>query len=148
MSAPNPLSAFYAALDENPADHVTLLALADWYEEQDQSPAAECLRWLASHGYRPFLYRVNGGLTVSSEVWHDGWFWWAVDEPYHARDWGHPPNCRLPRLVWLKLRHTFNYEPAVFKEYSSRQAAYEALIDIWPLIGSLDQLSAVREKST
>jgi len=133
MSGPDPLTGFYLALEENPDDRVTLLALADWYEEQDEPAAACCLRWAVGRDFWPFCYCASTGLTVSSGAWHDGWFWWAVDEPYHGRDWGHAPNCRLPRDVWGKLRHTFDYDPAVFKEYPTRRAAYEALIDVWLL---------------
>jgi hypothetical protein len=138
MSGPELLTAIYAALDDNPADRVPLLALADWYEEHDRVDAAACLRWAARHGYRPFHYRRDGGLQVNSAMWHDGWFWWALDDPYYGRDWGHDASCRLPRVVWWKLNHGFDYSPAVFKEYPSRRAAYEALIAVWPLIAHGD----------
>ena len=42
---PDPLAAFYLALEESPGDPVTLQALADWYEEQGQTDDAACLRW-------------------------------------------------------------------------------------------------------
>jgi uncharacterized protein (TIGR02996 family) len=145
MSGSDPLQAFYLVMDENPGDRVTLLALADWYEEHDQPDAADCLRWAARHGHRPFRYGVNGGLTVSSAVWHDGWFWWSIDDPYHGRDWGHDDSCRLPPPVWNKLRHTFNYDPAVFKEYPTRRDAFEALIEIWPLIEAIELERTNRE---
>jgi uncharacterized protein (TIGR02996 family) len=135
MSLHDPLSAFYDALDQTPEeDRVTLLALADWYEEQGEPEAAECLRWTVRQGLSPFCYqRDGGGVTVSSDAWHDGWFWWSVDEPSQTSDWGHDPACRLPRALWQKLRHTFNYDPAVFKEYRTRRAAYEALLEAWPM---------------
>jgi hypothetical protein len=134
MSESDPLQAFYLVMDENPGDPVTLLVLADWYEEHDQADTADCLRWAVRRGYRPFLYRADGGLTVSSPVWHDGWFWWSIDDPYRGRDWGHDDGCRLPASVWKELPHTFNYDPAVFKEYPTRRDAFEALIAIWPLV--------------
>jgi hypothetical protein len=138
MADPDPQGAFYLALEDNPGDRVTLAALADWYEEHDQLDAAAALRWAARLGRWPFHYHANGGLTVASAAWHDGWFWWSVDEPYHGREWGHPPSCRLPRAVWGKLRHTFSYDPAVFKEYPTVRAAYEALIDAWPPAGAIE----------
>ena len=148
MSGPDPLSAFYLVLEDHPDDWVTLLALADWYEERGEPDAADCLRWAARNGASPFCYHVNSNLKFSAPVWHDGWFWWAVDEPYHGRDWGHDASCRLPQALWAKLRHTFNYNPAVFKEYPTRRAAYEALIDAWPRVGVVaDREPAMREVS-
>jgi uncharacterized protein (TIGR02996 family) len=147
MSGPDPLTAFYAALDDNPADQVTLLALADWFEEQDRSDAAACLRWAARHGYRPFHYHRDAGLPFNGADWHDGWFWWARSNPSFGRDWGHETTCRLPDSVWMKLRHSFKYHPAVFKEYPTRQAAYEALIAVWPVVGAGDAVLAVWESS-
>jgi uncharacterized protein (TIGR02996 family) len=146
MSAPDPLSAFYLALEDVPDDRLTLLALADWYEEEGGPDAADCLRWTVRNAVWPFRYSVNSGLSVSSAVWHDGWFWWSVDEPFHGRDWGHDPHCLLPAAVWQKLRHTFNYDPAVFKEYPTRRSAYEALIEAWPRVGAVvDREPFVRE---
>ena len=141
MADPDALAAFYLALDEDPGDEVTLLALADWYEEHDQTTAADALRWAVRHGRRPYCYPADGGLTVSSPEWHLGWFWWAADDAAHARDWGHSPRCRLPRAVWEKLRHGLNYEPSVFKEYPRASDAYEALIDAWPRVGPIESFS-------
>src|SRR5262249_31745497 len=125
------LHAFYLSLEESPHDPVTLQALADWYEEQGNPDAADCLRWAVQHTKSPFRYRRDSGLTVSSAGWHDGWLWWAVDDPYYGRDWGHPRSCMLPRELWSRLHHSFPYDPAVFKEYETAQGAYEALIDAW-----------------
>jgi hypothetical protein len=138
MADPDALTAFYLALEDDPGDQVTLLALADWYEEHDQLAAADALRWTVQHGRRPYCYPADGGLTVSSPEWHLGWFWWAVEDAVHTRDWGHPPHCRLPRTVWEKLRHSFRHRPAVFKEYPRVRDAYEALIDAWPRVGPIE----------
>jgi uncharacterized protein (TIGR02996 family) len=124
--------AFYLALDEGPGDTVTALALADWYEEHGNLDAAECLRWATTHNRRPFRYRKSGGLSVSCNTWHEGWYWWAVEERSYGRDWGHPPECRLPYELWEALPHGFAYNPAVFKEYRDRRHAYEALFTAWP----------------
>jgi hypothetical protein len=137
MSRPDPLAAFFLSLDESPGDQVTLLALADWYEEQDQSDNAGCLRWLAATGLYPFHYWRDGGLAKNSRDWHDGWYWWALDHPSAGADWGHPLYCRLPEQVWRKLRRTFEFEELVFKEYPTRRAAYEALFEAWPRVGRL-----------
>jgi uncharacterized protein (TIGR02996 family) len=134
MSFQDPLSAFYLSLDQAPDDQVTLLALADWYEEQGDTQAAACLRWTVRRGLSPFRYRVGGAVTQSGQEWHDGWFWWTVDEPYFLDDWRFDITCRLPRPLWAQLRHSFAYEPGVFKQYPTRRSAYEALIEAWPMV--------------
>jgi hypothetical protein len=133
MPASDPVIIFYLALDEDPGDPVTHMALADWYEENDNLDAAESLRWIVDRRRWPFLYRKKGGgVRVEAEAWHDGWYWWAQDDISYGNDWGHGNWCRLPRLLWKNLPHTFNYNPAVFKEYETRRAAYEALFRAWP----------------
>ena len=146
MAEPDTLIAFFLALEEEPGDQVTLLALADWYEEHNQPGAGEALRWTVQHGRRPYCFPADGGLTVSSQDWHIGWFWWAVDDAAHARDWGHPRSCQLPRTLWGKLRHNIRYTPSVFKEYATVREAYEALIDVWPLIGPITFLSTATQE--
>src|SRR5262245_29400774 len=130
------LDALYKALDDKPDDQVTIRALADWYEEHDNQDAAECLRWTAEEKKHPFLYKKRGGgVSVSCKTWHDKWLWWAIfkeGEHEYGNDWGHSPECRLPPGLWDKIKHTFDYDPAVFKEYPSRRAAYEALFEAWP----------------
>ncbi|MFO0928405.1 MAG: hypothetical protein U0736_15485 [Gemmataceae bacterium] len=147
MTAYDPLDAFYLTLDESPGDPVTLLALADWYEEALRPDAAACLRWTVQHKYIPFRYTGQGQLTVFSESWNKGWVWWAIDDPAFGRDWGHPSSCRLPAHVWDELRHTFHYDPAVFKEYPSSRAAYEALLDVWPRLQPIHRPRPRREKN-
>jgi hypothetical protein len=134
MAEPDPLDAFFLTLDEAPGDAVTLQALADWYEEQGQPDSARCVRWAVRCTYYPFRY-CEGALKKSGKDWHDGWYWWALDDPYDGRGWGHPVYCRLPRLVWNRLRHGFAYEPRIFKEYPTQRAAYEALLEAWPQLG-------------
>jgi hypothetical protein len=132
MARDTSLDSFYLTLDAEPSDRVTTLALADWYEEHDQSDAADALRWAAEQRRWPFQYRREGGMAVCCQTWHDGWFWWAVADKAYGRDWGHPQECRLADALWKRLKHTFKYDPAVFKEYPSRRAAYEALFAAWP----------------
>lgn len=126
----DPLGIFYHTLEETPGDKVTMLALADWYEENGHEPDAACIRWAAERQAIPYKYKHNT-LKVSFEEWGNGWFWWAVDDPGYGSDWGHSTNCRLPRDIWSKLRHTFSYSPAVFKEYETQREAYEVLIELW-----------------
>ncbi len=132
MAEPRALEAFYFALDESPDDPVTTLALADWYDEQGDGPAAECLRWAHARQRRPFRYDKSANLTASSKRWHEGWLWWAVEGRGYGADWGHPRECRLPHELWDELPHTFHATPAVFKEYPTSRAAYEALLAAWP----------------
>ncbi len=116
---------------------MTLLALADWYEEQDQHEWAVSLRWTVRHGRYPFRCR-RAGLKKFGHEWREGWYWWAIDDPIYGRDWGHPQHCRLPREVWQPLQHTLPDPPAVFKDYPTQQAAYEALFEAWPRVGLLE----------
>jgi hypothetical protein len=125
---------FYLALDENPGDLLTVQALADWYEENGEANAASCLRWLAVRERWPFRFQKEGGpVTIAAaRTWNDGWFWWAVEDPWTGYDWGHPEQCRLPQGLWDRLRHGFTHQPRVFKEYPTRRAAYETLFTAWP----------------
>jgi uncharacterized protein (TIGR02996 family) len=146
MPETDPVSPFYLAIEDDPDDRVSLLALADWFEEHDELVAADCLRWTVKYGRRPYCYPADGGLTVSSPDWHVGWFWWAVDDAAHTRDWGYPSHCRLPRTVWARLRHGFRHAPSVFKEYPSVRAAYEALIDVWEFAAPIERRTPAREE--
>lgn len=137
---------FYLTLAETPGDPATLYALADWYEELGDLDRAACLRWTVQRGLHPFLYRSDGGLLVTSQSWHDGWYWWANSDQY-GRDWGHPVSCRLPQPLWRMLRHSFSYKnPAVFKEYSTLRDAYEALFEAWILLGPARAVVATSEE--
>jgi uncharacterized protein (TIGR02996 family) len=133
MSQIDTLAGFYLALKENPGDPVTLLALADWYEENGLPEHASCLRWTAQRHRFPFEYRKEDpGMVNHSKAWTDGWYWWAIDDPV-GRGWGHPPTCHLPRPLWKRLENHFPFDVGVFKHFPSLQAAYEALFDVWPL---------------
>jgi hypothetical protein len=127
----DPLDALYRALDEGPGDPVTVLALADCYEERDDAKAADCLRWTAKVHRWPFRYWNNGRVVIQSNNWHDGWYWWTLEDASWADHWGHPKECRLPGPLWKLLRHSFDYPPAVLKEYPTARAAYEALFEAW-----------------
>jgi hypothetical protein len=129
--ATDSLVAFYDSLEEAPHDRATLSALSDFLEDEGNHRDATCLRWVVEHSHAPFRYRANGGLTVSSRDWHDGWLWWAVDDPRYGRDWGHPRSCMLEPDIWGRLEHSFKYDPAVFKEYKTAREAFEALFDAW-----------------
>lgn len=141
-----PVDAFYLTLDETPGDLPTLLALADWYLDHDQPAAGACIRWTVQQGYRPFRYLGPGQLSVSGDLWSPGWLWWAIDDPSLRIDWGHPAHCCLPPFVWDELSHSFPYDPAVFKQYPTTRAAYEALIDAWPRLEPIHRPRPRREK--
>src|SRR4051794_35713239 len=131
MSPIDALVGFYQTLKETPGDPVTLMALADWFEEHGQPDHAACVRWTARRNRFPFEYRREAsGIVVSSPAWHDGWYWWGVEGDY-GRDWGHPPGCRLPRELWKGLKNHFDHDVSVFKHFPSLEAAYEALFDAW-----------------
>jgi uncharacterized protein (TIGR02996 family) len=145
MATSDCLDAFYLALEETPGDRVTLLALADWYDEQGSAEAAACLRWVVAKGRCPFRYR-RGRLSIQSTTLHDGWYWWATDDPPAGPDWGHSQECRLPSALWEQLRHTFDYRPNNCKEYASVRSAYEALLEAWPLAPQLERPPARKER--
>ena len=63
--------ALLAALDAEHDDAVSQAALADWYEEHGDPPAAACLRWLARDRRRPFYYPRPGD---------NGPFLWIMQE--------------------------------------------------------------------
>ena len=129
MNDADPLTAFYLALDEMPGDRVTMLALADWYEEHGNADAADCLRWAVREVRRPFRYGPDDSMRVTFEKWQKGWYWWA--KAGEGLDWGHPATCGLAEDIWRGLKHTFDYSPSVFKEYPSFRAAFEALVAVW-----------------
>jgi hypothetical protein len=142
------LTSLYLALDETPGDSLTLNALADAYEDLGDQNAVSCVRWTITRKKFPFLFRADLGLSVNSKTFTDGWVWWAVDSSittaarfYATPDLGHPNSCRLPRRIWERLRHTFDADPRFVKEYPNQRTAYEALIDIWPIVAPLDALA-------
>src|SRR5262245_9864058 len=133
MSQIDTLAGFYHALKETPGDPVTLLALADWFEDNGQPDSASCVRWTLRRKRFPFeFHRNEGGLLNDSPTWHDGWFWWTTSEIYGS-DWGHPVTCRLPTDLWKRLKNHLPHDVSVMKHFPSLQAAYEALFDAWPL---------------
>jgi uncharacterized protein (TIGR02996 family) len=129
------LAGFYLALRQSPGDPVTLLALADYYEEQGQPDKAACVRWSLRRQRHPFEFRSDlpdlPDPVRKSPAFKDCWFWWARDGGYGA-DWGHPQSCRLPEKVWEKLKNLFETKPLVVKHFPTVQAAYEALFEVWP----------------
>ncbi|MFO0877658.1 MAG: hypothetical protein U0840_09905 [Gemmataceae bacterium] len=132
MHTADELTGLYLALEEMPGDPVTLLVLADYYSELGEPEASACLRWIVAHGRHPFRFR-RGLLTMQSAAWTEDWYWWAIDDVSWGRNWGHPLECRLPPRLWRLLRHSFDYTPAVFKQYPTVRQAYEALLEAWPL---------------
>jgi hypothetical protein len=128
-SEPRELKALFAALESSPGDPVTLLALADWYEEREDARGAESLRWLAAKGKAPYRHRHSDSLLHHHDTWKDGWYWWATAR--EKRGWGYPDSAVIPHPLWDKLEHTFNYDPLVFKEYPTVRRAVEVLIAAW-----------------
>ena len=122
-------NALYAELEVNPGDALTLLALADWFEENDLAKPSECVRWLAEMGKVPFRYTSDAEIIHHFEAWKDGWYWWTTAAS--RKGWGYPKSCRLPRTLWGRMAHTFDYPPRVFKEYPTVRGAIEAVILAW-----------------
>ncbi len=126
----------YLALEDERADGLAWQALADWHEDEGRTQDASCLRWLWRRGFVPFRFSP-ALVAVHSGSFHDGWSWWATDDPSAGRGWGLPAGCRLPAPLWGLLRHTFRYPPLVIKEYPTVRAAAEAVLEAWPLYNPL-----------
>ena len=136
MSPRPTLDQLFAALEQHPAEPSSVLALAEHHARNGQTAAAAALHWAVLNEKRPFRYTRDAELSVDFEEWGEGWFWWATeaaddDEADYGQDWGHPKEGRLPLPLWRAMPHTFEYEPAVFKEYETLREAYQALIDGW-----------------
>ena len=129
MSEATVLTALFAELEEAPCDIATLRALADWLEDDDQPKPAECVRWLADTGKVPFKYALQEEIMYRFDGWRRGWFWWTTG--IQRPNWGYPKSCRLPRMLWQPMKHTFDYDPMVFKEYPTVRAAIEAVMAAW-----------------
>lgn len=54
--------AFWAKIEENPADAACKLVFADWLEEHGEEDLAYCMRWCAGHSKCP-AYFDNGGVA-------------------------------------------------------------------------------------
>jgi uncharacterized protein (TIGR02996 family) len=121
--------ALWSALEADPTDRLVLLALADWFEEQGDVVAAECLRWGHARRKRPFQYFSTSKIRYHYEKWGEGWYWWARQPD--VKLWQIPATCGLTNRLWKELAHTFDYDPVTFKEYRTRRGAYEALIEGW-----------------
>jgi hypothetical protein len=67
------LDAFHALLDYDPQDWLIRSLLADWYADQGDSMAEDCLRWQAREQKRP----LNGGYGLR-------WRWYDMAE-YQGR---------------------------------------------------------------
>lgn len=134
MDTTNLPDGFYLALDEKPSDLHTILVLADWYDDQANTTASSCLRWLSRRSLFPYKYRKSDSrLNVHGPSWNDDWVWWC-HEGQTQDGWGYPRTCRLPRDLWVLLPHHFAYPPSVFKEYPTRRQAYEALFSAWAML--------------
>jgi len=104
------LDALHAALDADPSDRVTRLALADWYEEYGDDVMAAGLRWMVGFGVRP-------GRSGGRHVWR------RFGVGYEDRQ------VFLPDDLFDRLRgQVYPAAEAVgTKGYRSRRAAEEAL---------------------
>jgi len=129
------IDGLYLALEDDPADALAWLALADWHEDASHAASAACLRWLSRRRHSPIRYHAETSVRKSPS-WQEGWLWWATDGE-GADSWSLPSSCRLPHRLWTRLRHGFPYSPVAMKEYPSVRAAVEAVLDAWPLFNPL-----------
>jgi hypothetical protein len=116
--------ALLAALDADRADGVAQSALADWFEESSDQPAAACLRWAARNRRRP------GHFPRQSD--YGAYLWVRQEEKPIFPD----PPAHLPERLWVELAGNDEPHPvASFKSYATARAAYLALVEAWRALG-------------
>jgi hypothetical protein len=118
------LDAFHTLLDDAPQDWLIRSLLADWYADQGDSVAEDCLRWQAREKKRP--------LGNDPE---DRWRWYDL-AAYGEND---DPESNLPQSLFRCLKE-LSYrvtaddsagEPNTHIFYPSRRAAEEDLLAAW-----------------
>jgi hypothetical protein len=124
------LDAFHALLDYDPQDWLTRSLLADWYADQGDSVAEDCLRWQARKQKRP----LNGG-------YGQRWRWYDMAEYQGRHDYlevddheSDLPQALFHCLKELSYRVTADDpvgEPNTLVLYPSRRAAEEDLLAAW-----------------
>jgi len=126
------LDALYNALENSRGDPVTLSALADWFEEHDDLPAAACLRAAVDMGRQP---------GYNNHQFMYGKFFWELCE---ASPIINEPPAQLPRPLWEALPGNDEPHPVYsFKSYRTARFAYQALIAAWKLVGPVKLLSSL-----
>src|SRR5262245_28256305 len=82
------LRGLFAALGESRGDPLALRALADWFEEHGDAPAADCLRWVVRTERRP-------GFRPQQQEY--GKFFWECQAPEPILN---DPPAQLPEALW------------------------------------------------
>lgn len=124
MHKPIDREALFAAIDDDRTDAVSINALGDWFEENGDSNAAVCLRWVTRNGRRPSSYPRPSIL---------GPYLWVRQEQQPIIE---DPAAQIPEKLWLELKDNDETEAvASFKSYRSPRAAYVALVEAWRALG-------------
>jgi uncharacterized protein (TIGR02996 family) len=105
--------ALYETLSRTPNDWATRAVLADWYEEQGQQPAADCLRWMVRRRKRPYR---------SGATFH----WFNAD----CVNTGTDPESDVPGVLYRALRGREGFEK-LFRDYDSLRGAEEDFHAAW-----------------
>jgi uncharacterized protein (TIGR02996 family) len=118
---PLPLpEAFEAALDRRPSDWELRSVIADWFEENSDAVAANCMRWQVREHKRPErnrFYEPEGK-----------WGWWVLfPDPWTTEV---PMERELPEPLWKKLPPKIDSFTG-FRVYPTRAAAEYALRVAW-----------------
>jgi hypothetical protein len=127
------LDAFHALLDDDPQDWLIRSHLADWYADQGDSVAEDCLRWQAQEKKRP----LSIGQRWIGQRWN--WYDLATYEGRHDYLEVDDPESDLPQPLFrclkeLRYRVTADGptgEPYTLVRYPSRRAAEEDLLAAW-----------------
>lgn len=133
------LDAWHEMLDADPDDFAIRGLMADWYADQGDPAAEDCLRWQVGERKRPYKPPevAPGGLVQ----WYDG-------------DYGngYDPESDLPAALWSELRggetwgHRSSKDPR-WVEYPTRRAAEEALLAAWRKLAARGQAPGRKEES-
>jgi hypothetical protein len=122
------LDAFHALLDDAPQDWLIRSHLADWYADQGDYMAEDCLRWQAREKKRPLGSGQRWRWYDMAEYQgrHD---YLEVDDP--KSDLPQPLFRRLKELRWRTRADDPVDEPDTVVRYPSRRAAEEDLLAAW-----------------
>jgi uncharacterized protein (TIGR02996 family) len=109
------LESFYEDLGRNPEDWKVRSVMADWFEDNANPTAAECLRWMIKHKKRPY-HGSSGTFT-----------WFNADSIDPGLG---DPESDIPGVLYQHLK---GQETAHHKTYDKLRTAEEDFVAAWTL---------------